>query len=602
MELLEENTPGWNGKLLVLTLLGFAAADFVITRSLSLADATIHLLHNPHGQRLLERLPASLLIEDHVWWEPVEHLLRRLVEPQVAITLGLSIASFAAWHLLKRGIDRRMLNMAALAVVCYLVLTGVVIGSALAYLAQHREIVVAWSDTLFAPRAHAGLSSQTSSPWQWTWLKMALWAFPQMALGLSGFEMIMTLVPRVRGEFGKEPLSRAERVRNTRKLMVTAVVIMAVYLVSAVVVTTLLIPRAELGPNGSAEHRALAYLAHGMPLADQTEGFALNRIFGHRFGDVYDLSTVLILCLAGASVTIGLQSLLPHYLNRFGMEVTWAGRVGAILHVLNAIVLIVTVVFRASPASQQWAYATSVMVLLAGAAFAAAKDLVRPAVRTWRRDVLAALAAGMSVFFLAMTAVTVLINHSGLTIALSFVLAILASSFVSRWIRSTELRFEGFDFFDANTTRRWNELAASGAKVLVPHRPGLITLSEKREKLQREYYLDPAMPMIFVEAALGDPSNFYHRPFLQIEREQGVEVIRVTRCVSIAHVLAIICLELCREGGTPPQIIFGWSDESPLAANMNFLLFGEGNVPWLVKELIRKAVPDPQCRPRIMIG
>src|SRR6187200_1128737 len=55
--LLEELISGWRGKLVVLTMLGFAAADFVITRSLSLADAAVHLIHNPHGQKWLTRLP-----------------------------------------------------------------------------------------------------------------------------------------------------------------------------------------------------------------------------------------------------------------------------------------------------------------------------------------------------------------------------------------------------------------------------------------------------------------------------------------------------------------------------------------------------------------
>ena len=58
--LFEELIPGWRGKLVVLSLLGFAAADFVITRSLSVADAAVHLIHNPHGQRLLERVPEEL--------------------------------------------------------------------------------------------------------------------------------------------------------------------------------------------------------------------------------------------------------------------------------------------------------------------------------------------------------------------------------------------------------------------------------------------------------------------------------------------------------------------------------------------------------------
>src|SRR6476620_2086311 len=92
--LLEDSTPGWRGKLIVLTMLGFAAADFVITRSLSLADAAIHLIHNPHGQRLLQHLPADVLSEGQSLWPPLELVLRHVLVPQVAITLMLSVSSF----------------------------------------------------------------------------------------------------------------------------------------------------------------------------------------------------------------------------------------------------------------------------------------------------------------------------------------------------------------------------------------------------------------------------------------------------------------------------------------------------------------------------
>src|SRR5262245_791377 len=47
IQMLERLVRGWKGKLLVLTLLGFAATDFVITKTLSAADAAEHLLHNP---------------------------------------------------------------------------------------------------------------------------------------------------------------------------------------------------------------------------------------------------------------------------------------------------------------------------------------------------------------------------------------------------------------------------------------------------------------------------------------------------------------------------------------------------------------------------
>lgn len=601
--LLEDVSPGWRGKLVVLTLLGFAAADFVITRSLSVADAALHLINNPHGQRLLARLPENLLPDDGTFAPIVEGMLHRLFEPQVAVTLGLSVLSFIAWQLLKRGITRGMLIATVCAVTCYLTLAALVICSALIFLVREPQIFDEWREILRAAMsANPGEPARPAGGWLTAWLGIALWSFPQMALGLSGFEMILNVVPQIRGGATDGTSGPVGRVRNARKLMVTSAAIMALYLTSAVTVTTMLVPRAALEPGGAAEHRALAYLAHGAPLADGRDASALNPLFGPRFGDLFDLSTAAILCLAGASVTMGLQNLLPHYLHRLGMEVSWAGKLGVIVLVLNGIVLVVTVVFHASPASQQWAYATSVLVLLGGAAVAASKDLALHAPRGVGRALRAILYGGAAGFFLAMTLLTVYINHAGLTIAASFVAAILVSSFISRWIRSTELRFEGFEFADHAAAVRWDALRHSGKKVLAPHRPGLIPLAEKARTLAREYRLDPIVPLVFIEVQLGDPSNFYQKPFMQIEREGELEVIRVARCVSVSHVLAAICLELCRDGGEPPEIIFGWSNEAPLAANLNFLLLGEGNIPWMVRELVRKSMPADARQPRILIG
>jgi hypothetical protein len=600
--MLEDLMPGWRGKLVVLTLLGFAAADFVVTRSLSLADAAIHLIHNPHGQQLLARLPTQFFNHDHGLWPPLEYLLRRLGEPQVAITLALSMISFGLWQVLKRGVSRRILLVTAVAVLCYLVLCALILIAALVYLAQHPEIGHGWSNAVFAGQLGDETATSPNGAWLWAWLRIALWSFPQMALGLSGFEMIMNVVPRVSGGSEQPADPDAARIRNTRKLMVTAASIMAVYLVSAVAITTLLVPRTELLPGGRATHRALAYLAHGSPLSDGANGAAVSPLFGEEFGDIFDISSAFILCLAGVSVTMGLQSLLPHYLNRLGMDKQWAGKSGTIMHVLNVIILLVTVVFRASVSLQQWAYATSVLVLLSGAAIAATKDLRRNKGRALQRTALLALSVCAAGFFLSMTSLTVLINYSGLIIALCFVVAILVCSFISRWIRCTELRFEGLAFADDSSRQRWADMCRSGTQVLVPHRPGLISLSERRAALERDYRFGPETNVIFVEVMLGDPSNFYQKPLMKIERDAGLDVIRLSQCVSVSHVLAALCLELCRDNKRPPEIIFGWSHESPIAANLNFLFLGEGNVPWMVKELVRKAISDPARQPRIRIG
>ena len=42
--------------------------------------------------------------------------------------------------------------------------------------------------------------------------------------------------------------------------------------------------------------------------------------------------------------------------------------------------------------------------------------------------------------------------------------------------------------------------------------------------------------------------------------------------------------------GRPPEVHFGWTDDSPVSGTLGFLLFGEGNVPWMVRDLVRHAL------------
>jgi hypothetical protein len=427
--------------------------------------------------------------------------------------------------------------------------------------------------------------------------------FPELALGLSGFETGVAVMPLIKGEPGDTPAEPHGRVRNTRKLLLTAALVMSAFLIGSSLVTSTLIPPGELaskGVKGKAVDRALAYLAHGETLANGLAGRDVNPLFGDVFGTLYDLSTIAILWFAGASAMAGLLNLVPQYLPRYGMAPEWARAVRPLVLLFTAINLLITWLFDADVPSQGGAYATGVLVLISSACVAALID-------TWRHRPGSGLAVVpwpylvITLVFLYTTAANVVEKPVGLKIASWFVVAILAASVFSRLRRSRELRFTGWLFVDEQSRFLWDSLKHLEFPVLVPHRPGSRSLASKEETIRREHRLGAEVPIVFLEAETGDPSEFYQTPLMEVKQEDGRFLVRVTRCASIAHAIAAIGLELSRVG-EPPEIHFGWSNESPLTANLNFLLFGEGNVPWMVRELIRAAEPDPARQPRIVVG
>jgi len=89
--------------------------------------------------------------------------------------------------------------------------------------------------------------------------------------------------------------------KHTKVASVAAAIMSVMLLVSSFVTTLLIAP--AITRKGQGRRRAIAFLAH--------------RYLGPGFGTVYDLSTILILGLAGASAMAGLLHLIPRYLPRF---------------------------------------------------------------------------------------------------------------------------------------------------------------------------------------------------------------------------------------------------------------------------------------------
>ena len=567
ISMLERLMRGWSGKIVVLILLGFAATDYVITKTLSAADAAEHLIHNP-------------------FW----HDMPAWAQGQILLTVFLLVLLGGVFL---KGFSE-VIGLAVTLVVVYLTLNAVVLGIGLTHLAQHPEAVSDWWR-----KVQEGDWLLESSPVQGSGLGsialVCLLFFPKLALGLSGFETGVAVMPLIRGDATDTPEHPGGRIRNARKMLISAAAIMSVYLLASSLVVTTLIPSHELQPGGHAAKRALAFIAHG-------EGtLEISPLFGNVFGTIYDISTVLILWFAGASAMSGLLNLVPRYLPRYGMAPEWASKIKALVVLFTLINILVTIIFKADVDKQGDAYATGVMVLISSACVATVIDLFRkrtgPAVRR-----IAWPFVFITVVFFYVTAMIVYEKTVGIAIASCFIAAVFVSSMISRWLRSTELRLLSFRFVNHESHFLWDALRHLEFPVLVPHRSGADrTLAQKEEQIRREHHLDPNMPIVFVEATLGDVSEFYHSPIIEVTDEEGRFIIRVTKCASIAHTLASIALELSKSG-TPPELHFGWSDENPLAMNLGFVLFGEGNVPWMVRELITKAEPDPAKQPRVIIG
>lgn len=566
ISMLENLVAGWPGKFLVLVLLGFAATDYVITKTLSAADAAEHLIHNP------------------LWEETPQWL-----QGQMVVTMLLLVMLGA---LFLRGF-REVIASAVVLVGVYLFLNVVVVGCGLWHLMTHGTKLVDWYQAVQAGDWALAEAPVHGHGWGAV-IVVCLLYFPKLALGLSGFETGVAVMPLVQGHADDDPLHPAGRIRNARKLLITAALIMSFLLLASSLVTSTLIDPEAFHISGQAKNRALAYIAH----AETAE--PINPLFGEVFGTLYDVSTVTILWFAGASAMSGLLNLVPRYLPRFGMAPQWAEAIRPLVILFTGINLFVTWVFEADAEKQGAAYATGVLVLMTSAAIAVVID-------RWRTNLGSGLARVpwlyvlITAIFAYTTVANVLEKPDGIKIAGAFVVGVLVFSMVSRARRSTELRFERFEFADTHSRFLWDALRHLEFPILVPHRPGHHDIKAKDEQIRRVHRLGNEVPIVFVEATLGDTSEFEQSPLIEIVEQEGRFILRLTRCVSIAHALASVALELSKSG-QPPELHFGWSDESPFWANLSFVLFGEGNVPWLVRELISKAQPDPRLRPRVVVG
>ncbi|GHH85853.1 amino acid transporter [Streptomyces sulfonofaciens] len=542
--MLERLLSFWQGKLFVLTLLGFAATDFLITITLSAADAGTHLVENPHLAGVLHG-------------------------KQMLITL-LLIALLGAVFL--KGFLEAV-GIAVVLVGAYLLLNVVVVVAGLWHVATAQGVVADWS---------AALTAEHGSPL--AMIGVALVVFPKLALGLSGFETGVAVMPHVEGRPGDTEENPAGRVQGAKKLLTTAAVIMSCFLICTSFLTSVLIPEDAFQPGGQANGRALAFLAH--------------RYLGNGFGTVYDISTIAILWFAGASAMAGLLNLMPRYLPRYGMAPHWARAVRPMVLVFILIAFLVTWIFDASVDAQGGAYATGVLVLISSAAIAVTIAASRAGQRRWTIGF-----AVISAVFLYTTVVNVIERPDGVKIGACFITGIILVSLLSRLARSFELRVTHVELDDL-AARFVRDVSHRRMRFIAnePDRRDKAEYRDKLEQIREDNDIPPQEDFIFVEVSIADPSEF--EADLSVHGEVLHERYRVLtlQSASVPNALAALLLHARDATGVLPHIYFEWTEGSPFANFLRFFLFGQGEVAPVTREVLREAEPDRSRRPRVHVG
>ncbi|MGC4043636.1 MAG: hypothetical protein QM758_07500 [Armatimonas sp.] len=615
----------WQGKLLVLVLLGFVATDFIITITLSAADASAHVLEN--------RFLHHLFLGAPLFW-------------QITITLALVLALSVVFL---KGF-KEAIGIAVVLVFIYLALNAVVVGRGLIDVYHHPVHFPQWKTALF--QQHGSIPGLVLA---------ALVLFPKLALGLSGFETGVAVMPLVEGAKTDTEAVPTGRIKNTWRLLLSAAVIMSVYLLSSSLVTTLLIKPGQflpkmiaettvtskelsdganirLHPEGAREPALNVVLPPGAKAGDldlnipvnekpdetvpvdvtvtsieggtrfhisaekgpgEANGRALAYLaalqFGPVFGTIYDLSTILILWFAGASAMAGLLNIVPRYLPRFGMAPEWTRANRPLVLVYTAIAIVVTLIFKANVDAQGGAYATGVLVLMTSAAVAVTISSRR------RGDKKSSFFLGIiAVVFAYTTIVNVIERSDGVKIASFFIGAVLLISVLSRIWRASELRVSKVET-DSEADRIIAGLAKQPEVVLLANHPDERDTAEYSEaifKAQKEHRIQLEERYTFVEIYIKDASNF-----TDTLRVEGHDIggFWVLRCygVAVPNAIAALALHVQKTTGRTPHVYFNWIEGSPLLFLGKFFLTGQGDIAPMTHEILRKAQPDTTKRPII---
>ena len=219
--------------------------------------------------------------------------------------------------------------------------------------------------------------------------------------------------------------------------------------------------------------------------------------------------------------------------------------------------------------AQAGAYATGVLVLITSAAYAVSLSARR------RRDRMMWAYALITLIFAVTTVANMVERPDGLKIAGCFIAAVLIVSLVSRVSQAYELRSTGVTF-DQTASRFLQAAVPAGVINIIANEPDERDQREYLEKWQEEREVNRIpddQPTVFLEVSVADALEF----------ESDLQAVR-------------------DQFGLVPHVYFDWTEGSPLAHFLRFILWGSGEVAPVTREVLRRAEPDRSRRPHVHVG
>jgi hypothetical protein len=537
--MLENLLPFWRGKIFVLVLLGFVATSWIITITLSAADASVHMVENPafpgflHGQEVLITVVLLLILGG-------------------VFLLGFSEA----------------IGVAIPLVAIFLLLNAVIVGVGVVEVIGEPDAVSRWADRL---TENGGGFLDIAGP--------AVLAFPLLVLGLSGFETGVSMMPLIKSD------DMEQKVRNTGKLLTTAALIMSVYLVATSFITTVLIPAEAFEEGGEANGRALAYLAH--------------EHLGSVFGTVYDISSILILWFAGASAMAGLINIVPRYLPAYGMAPEWGRAVRPVVLVYTVISIGITIAFGADVNAQAGAYATGILAMMVSGAVAVTISAFR---KRQRKAGIAFTVLTLVLLYALVENIREKPDGIAISAAfIAGVIAVSLISRVTRTteLRVERIEFdEAARRFVTDSIEHDGRLDLVANKRQAGDDEEYATKEAEQRGMNP---LPGAADVLFLEIDVVDPSEFSE--VLEVRGlTVGTHRILRAEAPAAPNAIAAILLALRDATGMRPRCHFEWSEGNPIGHLFRYLILGQGDTPPVVREIIRQHEPEPANRPGIHVG